>query len=498
MKTRARPIVMLAVVAVLAGCTGPGLDKAGGQQAGQPVVLTVANAYGETGELAGFTDAVRRLSGGTMQIDIKFGWRSGQVGPESRLIGDVRAGKADLGVVGSRAWDWVGVNTFQALSAPLLIDSYALQERVLRSPMISQMLQGLRPLGLVGIGVLPGSLHKPLGITRPLLRPSDYAGLRIEVHQSRVDGATMRALGATPVWWPATTRVDAIEQGISQIQGNQYDKAGRYLTANVSLWPRPLVLFAGGKSWAALTAAQRRILRQAVTGDPVGETNLVRGNERTDTAILCRRGLRFLTASPADLAALRRAVQPVYDQLERDPQTRRYIRQIEAMRQGISPEPAPGCAQAPPLAQKADPLDGVWRFTDTPADLQAIGTPQGDIVPGNYGTFTMVIDRGRFAFTQENAQACGWGYGTFTVRGDRFEQLFTDGGGIPPGGPVNKPGELFTFRWSLYRGVLTLSPVQGAVSPPPSMAKPWLMISTTPSARFLSKRCPPPAGALPP
>ena len=121
---------------------------------------------------------------------------------------------------------------------------------------------------------------------------------------------------------------------------------------------------------------------------------------------MCRRGqLRFLTASPAEVAALRRAVQPVYDQLERDPQTRRYIRQIEAMRQGISPEPAPGCAQTPLLAGKAGPLDGVWRYTDTAADLRAAGVSQGDIVPENYGTFTFVIDRGRFAVTQENAQA---------------------------------------------------------------------------------------------
>ena len=296
------------------------------------------------------------------------------------------------------------------------------------------------------------------------------------------------------------TGLDGIEQQISSIQGYQYDKAGRYLTANVSLWPRPLVLFANGKTWAALTPGQRRILWQAVTGDQAAETNVARGNERGDTAILCRRGLlRFLTASPADLAALRRAVQPVYHQLQRDPQTGRYIRQIEAMGKGVAAEPAPGCGHAARPAGKAGPLDGVWQFTTTAADLRALaGVSQGDIVPENYGTYTFVIDRGRFAFTQENKQACTWAYGTFTVTGDRFEQLVTDGGGIAPNNAFNKPGELFTFRWSLYRGMLTLYPVTGAVSPNPSLGKPWPRISTAPSARFLSTRCPPPAGALPP
>ena len=115
-------------------------------------------------------------------------------------------------------------------------------------------------------------------------------------------------------------------------------------------------------------------------------------------------------------------------------------------------------------------------------------------MPENYGTYTFVIDGGRFAFTQEDRQACTRGYGAFTVRGDRFDMQFTDGGGIAPDGAVNKPGEFFTVRWSLYHGVMTLYQVN---FPPPFLAKPWNRISTTPSRRFLSRRCPPPAGALP-
>jgi TRAP-type transport system periplasmic protein len=310
----------------------------------------------------------------------------------------------------------------------------------------------------------------------------------------------MRVLGARPVAFGSEGHIaglGGIEQQISEIQEDEYDKAGKYLTANVSLWPRPLVLFAGPKAWAALTPAQRRVLRQAVTGDLAAETQVVRDDERAQTAILCRRGLRFLTASPADLAALRRAVQPVNGQLERDRQTRHYIHQIEAMRKGISAEPAPGCAHTPRLAGKTSPLDGVWQFTSTPADLRAAGASQGDVVPENYGTYTFVVDRGRFAFTQEEWPSCTWGYGTFTVKGDRFEWQFTDGGGIAPDGAANKPGESYIFRWSLYRGVMALYPVKDAVSPPNFLAKSWNRISTMPSRRFLSRRCPPPAGALP-
>jgi TRAP-type transport system periplasmic protein len=189
-------IALLAALALIGGCAGPGWNKAGGTQARKPVVLTVANFIGDSGELDGFAAEVQRLSAGAMRIDIESRWRQHQVDFETGLIGDVRAGKADFGAAGSEAWASAGVNSFRALDAPFLIDSYALQARVLRSPVIGHMLQGLSPAGLVGIGVLPGPLRKPLGIARPLLNPSDYAGLTIGTQQSRVADATMRALGA--------------------------------------------------------------------------------------------------------------------------------------------------------------------------------------------------------------------------------------------------------------------------------------------------------------
>ena len=386
MKTIGRAIAVLALALVLllvAGCSSSSSNKAGGKQARKPVVLTLADYESDAGELDRFTSAVARLSHGAIHIDVKTGWRLGQVRYENGLIGDVRSGKADLGVVGSRAWDSVGVTSLRALVAPLLIDSYALQDRILRSPLMREMLKGLRPLGLVGVGVLPGPLRKPLGITRPLLGPSDYAGLRIGVQQSRVADATMRALGATPVWFPSQGAIagfGGIEQQIDSIQGNHYYRVAKYVTANVSLWPRPLVVFANRKAFAALTPAQQRILRQALAAAIPAETTIIRDAERSGgVADLCRGGrLHFLAASPANIAALRRAVQPVYDQIERDPQTRQFVEQITAMRREVVPEPAPRCTPSARHVSAAGPLDGVYRFTITAADVPR-GTAPGEL-----------------------------------------------------------------------------------------------------------------------
>jgi hypothetical protein len=48
MAKSARPVVRPTVLAVLAGCTSPGFDKAGETQARQPVVLASANCSGDS------------------------------------------------------------------------------------------------------------------------------------------------------------------------------------------------------------------------------------------------------------------------------------------------------------------------------------------------------------------------------------------------------------------------------------------------------------------
>ena len=144
----------------------------------QPRVLTMAHPNGGVPgpALASWADEVSRRSGGTLEIEFANGWRLGEPAYEAATIEDVRAGEIDMAWVGARAFDHVGVNSFQALVAPMLVDSYELQAAVFEAGIPEQMLEGLDEIELAGIGVLPGPMRKVLGVSKPFVRPADFAG----------------------------------------------------------------------------------------------------------------------------------------------------------------------------------------------------------------------------------------------------------------------------------------------------------------------------------
>jgi TRAP-type C4-dicarboxylate transport system substrate-binding protein len=478
---------ILALVLTAGGCGDAGTDKAGGDRGTDATVLTMANGNGDAGELQPFISAAQRLSGGTLRIEVRSALNDGVTDFERRVIDGVKDGTNDIGWVGSRAFDDLGVTSFDALHAPLLIDSYPLEGKALDSPLAGQMLASLGPLGVTGLGVLPGPLRKPLGIA-PLVRPADFKGRTIAGQRSQITTQTLRALGARAAAIPAGAGIEAydgVEQQVSGLAGNEYDNVAGFLTANVNLWPRPIVLFANPRALAALTEKQRNALKGAAQAAFAATLAVQRDADQEGLGSICRRGATVLTARGSDLAALRRAVQPVYDRLERDPQTKAAIAQISALRtQVASPPDAPACprsAGAADGAAKATPIDGVYRWTTAAKDLRAIGSP--DAVPENYGSWRWTLDRGRFTYSQRNGRAREDASGTYEVAGHEVAFTIRRSRGVYPTGAAAKPGERLTFGWSLFRDRLTLKAVKDAVSPDIYRVKPWRRSGDAPTAR---------------
>jgi TRAP-type C4-dicarboxylate transport system substrate-binding protein len=302
----------------------------------------MANAYAHldfTPAIAYFVSRVEELSGGDLRIEVVHEWGHTLPDAEQEIVRAVSEGEVDLGWVGARVFDTLGVDDLQALQAPMLIDSYALQDAVIKSGITDEMVQGLDAVGVAGLGVLADGLRKPIAVDRPLLSPEDYRGITFETFRSEGQFEAIRALGAatTDVWGPALTeglergRIQAFEKNLLVYQMLDMDKSALHVTANVNLWPQMDVLFANPQRVAELTDEQRGWLEQAAADAAEVSVALIDRDEKI-VAALCESGAHVAVATKADLAALRAAVIPAYAELERDPETRAFIEQIEDLK----------------------------------------------------------------------------------------------------------------------------------------------------------------------
>ena len=83
-------------------------------------------------QITAWASEVDQLSNGTLKITFVRDDHADQPDYEAAMIADVRAGTVDMAWVGARAFDQVGLTSFQPLVAPMLIDSLELRRQGVR------------------------------------------------------------------------------------------------------------------------------------------------------------------------------------------------------------------------------------------------------------------------------------------------------------------------------------------------------------------------------
>jgi TRAP-type C4-dicarboxylate transport system substrate-binding protein len=413
-----------------AGCDAAMHSKAGG--AGPPLVLSLAdNDGGLSGApaVARFVAQVSSLSHGRLTVRVEPSWKGGR--SETRVIRDVAAGKADLGWSGIRAFDTVGVNAFQPILAPFLVNSYAAESAVVRNPAIRNLLTSVRPLGLSGLALLSDELRMPTATARPLLTPAEFKDLPFGTFASKIQADGIQALGAEPRIVatprpPDTDGLGGIETMWWTYATNAQYASMRFVTANAALWPRTIAIFANSKHLAALGPQAKDWLTQAADDASNWSAAHAGDGVAQQIAQVCQFGSRIATATAGQLVALRAAAEPVYAALRADPELNRTLTRIEELVRNVGPaEPSPvpadcayragdedlvsasGARTSPGRAGKLP--EGVYRFVMTYSELRAHGMADLDAV-SNAGVWTWTLRNGRWSFVVKADFATPPGY----------------------------------------------------------------------------------------
>jgi TRAP-type C4-dicarboxylate transport system substrate-binding protein len=360
-------VVALTAAAVLATTGCQARDRAGGQADVEVKELTFAITSDAPTQIKAWANEVDQLSKGTLKITFVKDVRAGQPKYEAGTIADVSAGKVDMAWVGARVFDQVGVTSFQALLGPLLIDNLELQGKVFDAGIPQEMLSGLDKLDLVSIGVLPGPMRKVLGVRKPFTKPADFADAVVGIQDSGVADQTFHALGARAKPVPPSAKLDgldAYEQQLAAIHGNQYAVKAKYVTGNLDLWPRPLVIIANHAAYDRLSADEQAIMAAAAKDAVAVAMEAERDADTKAAAALCKAGLTFAQSSDADLEAFEKALAPVYATIRKDPANAAWLDRIAGIKQSLHrASDAAQCSTVAADEPQASRYDGTYQMS---------------------------------------------------------------------------------------------------------------------------------------
>jgi TRAP-type C4-dicarboxylate transport system substrate-binding protein len=479
-----RALIIAAFAAGLVGCGDDGdSTKAGGASA--PVALRIGTEANqgrpESDQIEEFARRVAELSGGDVTIEPV--WEAGKLpsgepppgGVDQAVAEMVQEGELDMALIPARAWDTLGVPTFQALTAPFLVNSNELIKRVTSDELADEMLSGLGDLGLTGLALFPDQLRHFVSFGEPILTPADVEGKTIRALPSNATYALIEALGGTPEDVAGETFNAAVASGDIAAAESSFTLATSTLprpgtvTANLTLFPKVNTLVINSEVFDDLDDERQDVLRTAAAGALEWVVTTQAVPESDLAAAHCDAGGSVVLTTDAELTRFEEAAASVYARLEQDETTRDLIERIRQLKADM---PEPGAVEACESPSQdvvdssegeADDLstfpDGVYRMEITAEFLEEAGVDRPTAFE-HAGVWTVTFDDGRFVDASGGGDGCPGS--TYSVEGARVTiQLGPDGADCgTAAGQV-----LFSAGWTLDGDQLRFTDVQSGHGP---------------------------------
>lgn len=176
-------------------------------------VVAVDTPKGQSAEY--FKKLVEERSDGTIEVEIY---------PNSSLYGDREAVEAlSMNALQMAAPSFSKFTGFtpqlQLFDLPFLFDDADHLHRVLDGEVGQEILKMVGKKGLVGMAYWDNGF-KQISANKPLIKPSDAAGLKFRIMSSKVLEAQFKAIGANPQVLPFSEVYSALQQGVVDGQEN--------------------------------------------------------------------------------------------------------------------------------------------------------------------------------------------------------------------------------------------------------------------------------------
>jgi C4-dicarboxylate-binding protein DctP len=142
-----------------------------------------------------------------------------EVYPNSTLYKDkeeldaLKLGSVQLLAPSTAKFRPLGISEFEALDLPFIFPDQATYDKVVNGPVGKYLLKKLEAKGIKGLAYWDNGFYMA-SANRPLIKPSDFQGLKIRISGSKVGDAYFRAMGALPQIMAFSEVYQALQTGV--------------------------------------------------------------------------------------------------------------------------------------------------------------------------------------------------------------------------------------------------------------------------------------------
>lgn len=263
-----------------------------------------------------FADLVAQKSGNKISVKLFPG---GTLGGDLQTVSALQGGTVEMTVLNAGILS-SQVKSFEVFDFPFLFATPQEADAVVDGPFGKGLLDKLAEKNLIGLGYWELGFRNLTNSKRPITKVEDIAGLKIRVIQSPIYIDMFNALGATatpmpfPELYPALEQkaVDGQENPFTLIRTSKFYEVQKHLAVTRHVY-NPQAVLVSKKLWDQLSAAERKILKDAVDEATTYQRELSRKQSDEALAELKKLGMQVTEFSPAEMQRIRDKVKPVID-----------------------------------------------------------------------------------------------------------------------------------------------------------------------------------------
>lgn len=246
---------------------------------------------------------------------------SSQLGSISEQLESVRTGAQEMSLA-SPGWFSQFYPRLDMLEMPFLVTNWDEANRMLDSDAYRTLLEtASEETGILIFGQFPYGFRNVANSDHPVETLQDFSGLKLRVQNSPAHIATFRALGANPVAiaWDETYQavqtgvVDGLENANTVLLANRFPEIAQYVSSTRHLFGM-LLVFMNVDFFEGLSAEDQALLGEAMRAAEEINLELSLKAEEEAAAGLREIGAEINDVAPEEIAAMREAIQPVYEE----------------------------------------------------------------------------------------------------------------------------------------------------------------------------------------